>query len=123
MINPCVRPWLRFFGAAIGAGDVVVNARHGFRQVQNFLKELVDLFFRGSLFELEQDNMFNLRHGVRVVFFALPLKLYILAGRARGASRLFRACPLARLGGGKTIIENAARRKEDFRQISEESSR
>jgi hypothetical protein len=48
---------------------VVVNARHGFRQVQNLLEELVGLFFGGSFFELEQDNVFNLRHGVRVVFF------------------------------------------------------
>jgi ABC-type transport system involved in multi-copper enzyme maturation permease subunit len=55
------------FGAAVGAGDVVVNARHGFRQVQDLVEELVDLLFGGPLFEFEQDNMFYLRHGVTVI--------------------------------------------------------
>ena len=58
------------FGAAVGAGNVVVNARHRFGQIQNIVEELVDLFFRGSLFKLEQDNMFYLRHAARIPAFA-----------------------------------------------------
>jgi hypothetical protein len=56
-------------GAAIVAGDIVVYAGDRLRQFQDILEELCDLFLGRSVFELQQDNVFYLRHGLTVVFF------------------------------------------------------
>jgi hypothetical protein len=50
------------FRAAIGAGDIIVNSRNRFGQIQKILEELGDLFVARSIFKLQQDNVFYLRH-------------------------------------------------------------